>query len=371
MVSAPLGFAGSNVAAAQACPSGRPRGYALLSGLLGALLLCLPLASAFAAQGGDKLSVRPDSATAQETDSPSKEGLERWLQTVSGAARSLNYSGVFITQRGDEISTSSLVHYVLPQGHFERIETLDGQRRIMVSLGDQVRTSWPDYRLMLIDNQVGQASFPRLLKTSDGEVDRNYRLERGGLERCAGYECRLSILLPKDDWRWGYRLWSLPESQLLVKAQTLDAQGHVIDQVAFTELKINVTPRQTLVRDSLHQPPGYAVERMKVVPVSLRSQGWALSETIPGFKTVGVFRRSMSVGGKTSEVLQWLLSDGLASVSIFVQPTADLAEPVPAEQRVGGTLALSRRIGESWLTVMGAVPERTLRRISDAVVRVQ
>ncbi len=297
-------------------------------------------------------------------------GLEQWLQSVSAAARSMNYSGVFITQRGDEISTSNLVHYVLPQGHFERIETLDGQRRVMVSLGDQVRTIWPDYRLMLIDHQDGQTSFPRLLKTTDGEVDRNYRLERNGQERCVGFECRVSTILPRDDLRWGYRLWSLRDSHLLVKAQTIDSAGHVIDQVAFTELKTDVAPRADLVRDSLRQPPGYVVEQMKVVPVTLQSQGWALSANLPGYKTVGVFRRSMTVGGKSSDVLQWLLSDGLASVSIFIQPVSALSEPVPTEQRVGGTLALSRRIGESWLTVMGAVPERALRRISDAVVRV-
>lgn len=346
-----------------------------LVGLSGALWAAPALAwaaPALAAQEGQAPAAADPLAAAQSADAPAqRKGLEQWLQTVSAAARSLNYSGVFITQRGDEISTSSLVHYVLPQGHFERIETLDGQRRIMVSLNDEVRTSWPDYRLTLIDNQAGQASFPRLLKTTDGEVDRNYRLERGGLQRCAGFECRVSTLLPRDDLRWGYRLWSLRDSQLLVKAQTLDAAGHVINQVAFTELKVNVAPRQSLVRDSLHQPPGYAVEQMKVVPVSLQSQGWALSSQVPGFKTVGVFRRSMSVGSKPSEVLQWLLSDGLASVSIFVQSAADLSEPVAPEQRVGGTLALSRRIGDSWLTVMGAVPERTLRRISEAIVRVQ
>ena len=367
MAGALLGSARLSAIVAQVGMVGRVRRVAIF----GVLMASLPLAPVFAGQSGDRPPVATGPQASPEADASPKQGVEQWLQAVSTAARSLNYSGVFITQRGDEISTSSLVHYVLPQGHFERIETLDGQRRIMVSLNDQVRTTWPDYRLTLIDNQAGQASFPRLLKTTDGEVDRNYKLERGGLERCAGYECRMSILLPRDDLRWGYRLWSLPDSQLLVKAQTLDAQGHVIDQVAFTELKIHVHPRQDLVRESLHQPSGYAVEKMKVVPVSLRSQGWALSSHVPGFKTVGVFRRSMSVGGKSSEVLQWLLSDGLASVSIFVQPAADLAEPVPPEQRVGGTLALSRRIGESWLTVMGAVPERTLRRISDAVVRVQ
>ncbi|MDD4886047.1 MAG: MucB/RseB C-terminal domain-containing protein [Thiomonas sp.] len=341
---------------------------------LGGVLSLLALTPVFAAQtvhapSGQALA---SANTQQQPEAqPHTLGLEHWLQIVSSAARTMNYSGVFITQRGEDISTSSLVHYVVPQGHFERIETLDGQRRIMVSLNDQVRTSWPDYRLTLIDNQAGQASFPRLLKTTDGEVDRNYRMERSGLERCAGYECRVSTILPRDDLRWGYRLWSLRDSQLLVKAQTLDTAGHVIDQVAFTQLKINIPPRTELVQDSLRQPPGYAVEQMKVVPVTLESQGWALSAPVPGFKTVGVFRRSMSVGGKTSEVLQWLLSDGLASVSIFIQPASAMTEPVAPEQRVGGTLALSRRMGDSWLTVMGAVPERTLRRVSEAVVRVQ
>ncbi len=341
---------------------------------LGGALSVLMLAPVFAAQtlpGPTEQLLAATNRPQPSDGQPHTPGLEHWLQTVSSAARTMNYSGVFITQRGEDISTSSLVHYVLPQGHFERIETLDGQRRIMVSLNDQVRTSWPDYRLTLIDNQAGQASFPRLLKTTDGEVDRNYRLERGGQERCAGYECQVSTILPRDDLRWGYRLWSLRDSQLLVKAQTLDTAGHVIDQVAFTQLKINIAPQNALVQDSLRQPPGYAVEHMKVVPVTLQSQGWALSAPVPGFKTVGVFRRSMSVGGKSSEVLQWLLSDGLASVSIFIQPASALTEPVAPEQRVGGTLALSRRMGDAWLTVMGAVPERTLRRVSEAVVRVQ
>lgn len=338
--------------------------------VLGGMLSAFLLTPVFAAESSGAPSAAVSDAQQKSEVPPHADGLERWLQTVSSAARSLNYSGVFITQRGDDISTSSLVHYVVPQGQFERIETLDGQRRIMVSLNDLVRTSWPDYHLMLIDNQAGQATFPRLLKTTDGEVDRNYRLEYSGQARCAGYACRVSTILPRDDLRWGYRLWSLRDSQLLVKAQTLDTEGHVIDQVAFTQLNINVSPRSNLVRDSLRQPPGYAVENMKVVPVTLESQGWALSAPVPGFKTVGVFHRSMSVGGKASEVLQWLLSDGLASVSIFIQPASALTEHVAPEQRVGGTLALSRRIGDSWLTVMGAVPERTLRRISEAVSRV-
>lgn len=331
-----------------------------LTGLLG----LLPFATAPAAE---KL---PVPAASQGADKGIRQDrVEAWLQQISAAARSMNYSGVFVTQRGGEMSASSLVHYVVPQGNFERIETLDGQRRTMVCLDDEVHTSWPDYRLMLIDNQPGHGSFPGLLKISGGEVDRNYRLEHGGDERCAGHQCQVSTIIPRDDLRWGYRLWALRDSHLLVKAQTLDAAGHVIDQVAFAQLKINVPPDPELVRRSLRRPPGYAVEKMRAVPVTLQSQGWTLSAPVPGFKTVGVYRRSMTVGSKSSEVLQWLLSDGLASMSIFIQPAGGLPEPVPAEQRVGGTLAVSRPIGDSWITVMGAVPERTLHRLSDAVAR--
>ena len=329
-------------------------------------LALLPVGSAGAAE-------RPAARTgpAPSASQPgSRHSLEGWLRQLGAAARALNYSGIFVTQHGGDISASSMVHYVLPQGDFERIETLDGQRRIMACLNDEVRTSWPDYRLMLIDDQPGRVSFPALLKIRGGEVDRNYRLEHGGDERCAGYRCRVATIVPRDDLRWGYRLWALSDSHLLVKAQTLNADGKVVGQVAFTQLKLDVAPNSRLVNASMRPPAGYTVEKMQAVPVALESQGWGLAAPVPGFRTIGVYRRSLTVGGKTSDVLQWLLSDGLASVSIFIQPASSVSEPVPPEQRVGGTLAVSRPVGDSWVTVMGAVPERTLHRLSASVVQV-
>ncbi len=310
-------------------------------------------------------------SAAQAAPDAGGEGLQAWLQRVSAAARSLNYRGVFVTQHGESISTSSLEHYVLPQGHFERIETLDGQRRVLVCLNDEVRTSWPDYKLTLIDNQPGNSSFPRLLKTADGAVDQNYSRESEGTQRCIGRVCEVTQVRPRDDWRWGYRLWTLRGSDLLVKAQTLNAAGKVVDQVAFTSLDIGVTPRPGALRQAMQPVPGFTFEQMRAQPVDLREAGWKLADAVPGFETIGVYRRSMMVGERRSKVLQWLLSDGLASVSIFIQPLHDVPAGMPEEQRVGGTLALSRRIGDWWVTVMGAVPDRTLRSLSQAVVRVQ
>lgn len=297
--------------------------------------------------------------------------LQDWLQKVSRAAHELNYRGVFVTQDGDTISTSSLEHYVVPQGHFERIETLDGQRRVLVCINDEIRTMWPDYKLTLIDNQPGNASFPRLLKTADGEVNQNYQREPEGEQRCIGRQCQVTRLVPRDHWRWGYRLWTLSGSDLLVKAQTIDAAGKVVNQVAFTEVDVGIPPRPQAVRAALRRTEGFTVEQMRAQPVNLLDAGWKLDDGVPGFETIGVYRRSMMVGEKSSEVLQWLLSDGLASVSIFIQPMHSVPASVPEEQRVGGTLALSRRVGDWWVTVMGAVPDRTLRRISTGIARVQ
>jgi sigma-E factor negative regulatory protein RseB len=335
------------------------------AGLGAVVALCL-LAFPAAGRAGEVAS-GPVAAASQPG---SRQTADDWLRQIGVAARTLNYSGIFVTQHGPELSTSRLVHFVLPQGDFERIETLDGQRRVMAFLNDEVRTSWPDYHLMLIDDQPGRVGFPGLLKVHVGDVDRNYRLEPGDDARCAGYRCQVATIVPRDDLRWGYRLWALRDSHLLVKAQTINSAGRVVNQVAFTQLRLNVSPDRRLVQASMHPPAGYTVEKMQAVPVDLASQGWGLSAPLPGFRTVGAYRRSMTVGGKSSDVLQWLLSDGLASVSIFIQPAAGLSEPVPREQRVGGTLAVSRPVADSWVTVMGAVPERTLHRLSAAVVRI-
>lgn len=67
--------------------------------------------------------------------------------------------------------------------------------------------------------------------------------------------------------------------------------------------------------------------------------------------------------------MQWVFSDGLASVSLFVEPFDAQRHTQETSATVGATNSVNRRVGDHWLTVMGEVPVATLRRFAVALER--
>src|SRR5690606_4498882 len=67
--------------------------------------------------------------------------------------------------------------------------------------------------------------------------------------------------------------------------------------------------------------------------------------------------------------LQWVFSDGLASVSLFVEPFDGERHGQEGEAVMGATHSVSRRIGEHWVTAVGEVPAATLQRFTQVLER--
>jgi len=311
-----------------------------------------------------------DAATSASGSHPKPQhqeaSLQSWLQRVSQAAKDRNYSGVFVVQSGGRIVTSTIDHYVVHGNTLERVETLDGQRRILVCHNAETRTILPDARLIVVEDHHTDYSFPRMLKTPHADYATHYKLKQEGHERCAGYVCDVTRIIPRDDLRYGYRLWTEQRSGLLVKAQTLNDQGKVLDQVAFTQLDLNPKPRPDLVSKALQGTSGYQIEHMRASLSTPQAQGWGLSQPIPGFESVGIYKRRLMLHGKPAEVTQWLFSDGLASVSLFAGPSAD-SQQAGASLHMGDTNALLARKGAWSVIVIGAVPAKTLQLFADSL----
>ena len=67
--------------------------------------------------------------------------------------------------------------------------------------------------------------------------------------------------------------------------------------------------------------------------------------------------------------MQWVFSDGLAAVSLFIEPydaRRHLHEGLFAS---GATQTLTRRVQDWWLTVVGEVPSATLRAFAQGIER--
>ncbi len=162
----------------------------------------------------------------------------QWLQRIYAATEKLSYSGTFVYQQGQQVETSRITHVVEASGPRERLETLDGVPREIIRTGDEVVCYLPASLTVKIDKQPGRRPFPAILSEQLKDVSENYTVRKGEIERVGGYSCQVLALEPKDRMRYGHRLWADLSTGMLLKAKTFDEKNELLEQFAFTQIKI-------------------------------------------------------------------------------------------------------------------------------------
>jgi sigma-E factor negative regulatory protein RseB len=106
---------------------------------------------------------------------------------------------------------------------------------------------------------------------------------------------------------------------------------------------------------------------------------WIIVNPPKGFKLT--VTRTQTILGAAAPVRHLVLSDGLASVSVFIEPInsrdkpaagvaggqPELTEALPELARVGAALAYSTEKNAHKITAVGEVPVSTLRAIAGAI----
>ncbi|MBO9328576.1 siderophore-interacting protein [Achromobacter xylosoxidans] len=294
---------------------------------------------------------------------PPAEDVVQLLTSIQQAARKQDYAGVFMYQQGETMQSSRLVHVLDGTGERERLEILDGQPREYLRHNDDVQCLIPERKTVLLERRRGDR-FPGLLLGEAAGLSENYTIRtEPKLYRVAGRECRLITIEPLDKLRYGYRLCADVETNLLLKAQTLNAARGVVEQVAFTSLRLGaeVDPQLLTSRWSTRD---WKVMEAAMKPVDLAAQGWRIPAP-KGFKTVMQVTRAM---GRGATVSQMVLSDGLAAISVFIEPYDSQRghrPPHGAAQR-GSITVYGTRIADFWLTAVGEVPVATLEQLAES-----
>jgi sigma-E factor negative regulatory protein RseB len=67
------------------------------------------------------------------------------------------------------------------------------------------------------------------------------------------------------------------------------------------------------------------------------------------------------------DAMQVVFSDGLATISVFIEPASDGKVVDDAVQVMGPTAAFARRLGDALVTVVGEVPPDAVRTVSKSV----
>jgi len=285
------------------------------------------------------------------------------LRKVYQATEKLSYSGVFMYQQGDRTETSRIDRVAGPAGDIERLEVLDGMPREIVRTRDTVRCYLPQSHTVKVERRIDQRAFPGILPEQVSDLARNYTITRGERVRIAGFDCEAVVLTPKDDLRYGYKLWADVASGMLLKARTFNRKGEVIEQFTFTQLAIGNVPRDRVRTRQATQ--GWRVEDAAVAPANLARAGWTLGTELPGFRKVTEVTRKLS---ESRPVGQMVYSDGMAAVSVFIEPMAGRSEAVrPGLSSLGAFHIFTREVANHIVTVVGEAPAASVQRMASQV----
>src|SRR5258706_1634523 len=283
------------------------------------------------------------------------------MRRIHDATQKLSYRGTFVYQQGNRSETSRITRFVETGGNIERLEVLDGVPREIVRTQNVVRCYLPESRVVKIERRTADRSFPAVLPGGVGGLARHYDISLGETRRIAGYDCRAVVLSPRDNLRYGYRLYADAKSGMLLKAVTVDQAGERIEQFTFTQLAIGGVTRE-MVRAS-HAAAKWRIEDAEASPARL--EGWRLSAELPGFQKVMELKRRL---GEAGAVGQMVYSDGLAAVSGFIEPLQARREQPGASVSGSGALhVFSRAVANYRVTVVGEAPAASVQRIANAV----
>lgn len=298
--------------------------------------------------------------------------LLKMLQQVQSAAKKTSYSGTFVYQQGNQIRTSRITHGFDADVEIEKLEILDGKPREYIRRNGEVSCYLPESKLIQVEKNLSQEEFPALLNQNVHLLPESYIVKKAQMSRVAGLECQVLSLQPKDNMRYGFRLCVEKNSGLLLGIQTLNPQNDVIEQIAFTQVSLGDVDKSKL------KPSFPNVSQWKTENMTLQANvnsGWVVKNLPAGFKKTLETRRFIPISANASgtdanqmkphQVVQLMFSDGLSTISVFVEPNTGGRTEGSLQQ--GAMTIMGKRHGDSWLTVVGEVPNAAIKQVINSI----
>jgi sigma-E factor negative regulatory protein RseB len=286
-----------------------------------------------------------------------------WLERMIQATHSLDYYGTFVYIQGHEIDVMSILHSNAEEQESQRMYSLNGPPREVVVRGDEVICLLPDQQIAFKVAKHERSPFPISFPRDLERLSESYRFEMLGTDRVAERNTRVVAVQPHDQYRYGYHLWLDEETGLVLRSTLIDAHDQVLEQLIFTRL--HVVPR---IEPELLLPhsEGYDAFRIVSTPFGLEPEqkrpSWQVSRLPSGFSQI--MYQWYPAGNPQQHVTeQMVFSDGLATVSVFVEQL-DGDPLLEGASRMDAVNAHGVVVDGHQVLVVGEVPPDTLASIA-------
>lgn len=297
----------------------------------------------------------------------SAQEARSWLDRMNRAVDELNYEGTFVHVVGGTAETLHIIHRNDGGRIGERIVSLDGVGREIIRQGDEVRCILPDKRVVLLENLKDYNPLAAALPAYSADLEPHYELKLYALARVANRPVRILQIKPRDEFRYGYMLWLDKDTAMPLKSQLTDEKGGIIEQILFTNIDMRDSiPESEL--DATIDTNGFNWLRPPESQTAAQQSGvpWRAA-TVPGGFKLSVATQS-SIAGSEYPVGHLVYSDGLATVSVFIEDPKTKTEAGEGFSNVGSTNAFSLTVRGRKVTAVGEVPRKTVRTFATSLV---
>lgn len=287
------------------------------------------------------------------------------LKKMATASETLNYQGVFVMRKSDTLTTMRVEHGADSRGVWESLESLNGEMRKVVRINEEVISIYPDRKLLTISHNKHKASLHPTLPENLEKLEAYYKISRLEDERIADHAVAVLDVKSNDNYRYGYRYWLDADTGMLLKCDLMNENGVVVEQMMFTMLEY--LPQAPLlafnaVDSKDYKARGYKVRQLDSGRIAVDKASWHVTKLPEGF----MLTQSSERKSRGAEMQHLVYSDGLASVSVFIERDKKSHHRLDGVSNMGALNTYGVRSGEYFITVMGEVPASVVMQIAQS-----
>ena len=291
-----------------------------------------------------------------------------WVQKMSEAMRNLNYRGDFVYLHGNQLESMRIEHYRDERGEKERLVSLNGEAREVIRDNQNLTCIWPSSRKVVVDLSRKNSFSPIFIPEDIARLEKFYNMKLLGMDRIADQETMVVHIDPKDRYRYGMKFWINHENGLMMKSSLIDETNREIEQVMFTSLRL-FEEGEELEFDTLPEiGKDYSLIRYRRGDDDsslVADNAWQIDNAPGGFWRESILKRK--IPGTENVVQQMVYTDGLASLSIFVERMQD--DSMSGATSMGAVNAYIRHVDGHTVTAIGEVPAVTVERFANNLRR--
>ena len=290
------------------------------------------------------------------------------LAKMTASAQQLNYIGSFIYYHQNRMDSMHITHAYDGSVERERLVSLNGERHEIRRNNDRVRYILPGSQVLPL-YAVKQRLVANLAARIPEQLNRLQKLYLVTLvdaDRIAGREAQLIALVPIDQFRFGYLIWADTETGLLLRADLLNEENEAIEHFMFTEVVFkNSIADEEMAQQVVGTEIDWQISLATENYMDENEHGWVVAELPAGFEAKAV---SGEVRNASHDGIEHMMfTDGLASVSVFVEKITTKNPGFQAETRLGAISTYAKVAGNYQVTVVGEVPLATTEMIGNSL----